>query len=255
VIEETLCRFLEWDTEFFGLRIGHIIPERVSEDQMQAAREWAYAQDIDCLYYLADPDDRESVWAAENCGFRLVDVRLTLVGEFASKKDIPTASGDVFIRQHTEEDIPHLETIAAKIYTSTRFYFDPNFDEQDASRLYQTWIRKSCQGVSDQVWVAEDGVGQVGYITCLLDADSDSGSVGLFGVHPRGRGKGTGGALVHAALDWFLERECRRVQVVTQARNITALALYERMGFTTQEMRLWYHGWFDPSERSSQSKD
>lgn len=255
MIEETLCRFLEWDTEFFGLRIGRILPERVSDDQMQAAREWAIAQEINCLYYLADPEDRESVWAAENCGFHLVDMRVTLAGEYVRTEDIPTANGDIFVRPHIPGDIPHLEAIAAEIYTTTRFNFDPNFDERDVSRLYQTWIRKSCQGVSDQVWVAEDGVGQVGYITCLLDADSDSGSVGLFGVHPRGRGRGVGSALVHAALDWFLERECRRIRVVTQARNITALALYERMGFTTQEVRLWYHGWFDSSERRSQSKD
>jgi hypothetical protein len=49
---------------------------------------------------------------------------------------------------------------------------------------------------------------------------------------------------MHGALRWFTENRLNRVEVVTQARNFTAQRLYQRSGFVTANVQLWFHKWF-----------
>ena len=52
-----------------------------------------------------------------------------------------------------------------------------------------------------------------------------------------------GRALVDGSLRWFLERGLEEARVVTQGRNAGAMRLYERSGFTTDQVRfisLWW---------------
>ena len=37
------------------------------------------------------------------------------------------------------------------------------------------------------------------------------------------------------------------VTVVTQAANLPAVRLYERLGFRASQVGLWYHRWFEPA--------
>jgi ribosomal protein S18 acetylase RimI-like enzyme len=48
------------------------------------------------------------------------------------------------------------------------------------------------------------------------------------------RGRGLGGALVTEAIERARSRGCRRIELDTNERNEAALALYERLGFSTQ---------------------
>ena len=63
------------------------------------------------------------------------------------------------------------------------------------------------------------------------------------GVSLEGRGQGIGRQLVLYALQWFKERHCTLVKVSTQGRNILAQRVYERAGFLTSNLSLWYHSW------------
>ena len=59
------------------------------------------------------------------------------------------------------------------------------------------------------------------------------------------RGRGGGSALVQGALAWFADRGVTQVLVVTQGRNVGAQRLYQKAGFLTRKVELWYHRWFD----------
>jgi ribosomal protein S18 acetylase RimI-like enzyme len=52
--------------------------------------------------------------------------------------------------------------------------------------------------------------------------------------------------LTEAALAWFCAQGLQRAQVVTQGRNIAAQRLYQKCGFRTGEIALWYHRWGTP---------
>ncbi len=79
---------------------------------------------------------------------------------------------------------------------------------------------------------APDGVCQLRYRFGVWYATLDCWLEDLF-VREQARGAGLGAALVAAALARATERGCRRVELDVSTGNPTALALYQRHGFST----------------------
>jgi dTDP-4-amino-4,6-dideoxy-D-galactose acyltransferase len=240
---ESLCRILEWDTGFFGKRIARVVVNLLDAERLNNILTWCTSNNIDCLYFLADASDGATIQAVEDNGFRLVDVRITsersLTGPIiAGERDV-----NLIIRPSREEDIPVLRSIARISFRNTRFYYDTNFPRPLCDALYETWIENSCRGLDDYVLVAEIHGVVSGFVTGKLTGDK-IGEIGLVGVDPNWQGKGLGYDLVNAALEWFSEREVQSVWVVTQGRNSQAQRLYQRCGFLTYLVQLWYHKWF-----------
>lgn len=243
---EACCRFLDWDSQFFGRRIGSVRLHQLSTAALVEIDAWCKTQQIDCLYFLADFQDSETIRLAEKGLFTLVDIRLTLVSNLSGSAEAPPATSG--IRLSRQQDIPALRRIARSSHTSSRFYFDPNFPRECCVALYETWIEKSCCGYADAVFVPEVEGQPVGYISCHLRPDH-TGNIGLMGLAAEVRGNDVGTALVRAAQSWFLARNVKQVTVVTQGRNVAAQHLYQRCGFCTQSLQLWYHRWSFPEQR------
>jgi dTDP-4-amino-4,6-dideoxy-D-galactose acyltransferase len=240
---QELCQLLDWDSDFFGRRIARVIPGRLTAQTAEQAIAWSRAQGVECLYLLAESDDAETVRLAENRGFRLVDIRVTLECPMTGMPDTPASAA---VRPSELYDVPALRAIARTSYRDSRFYYDPQFSTAMVDAFYETWIENSCLGYADQVLVA-DVQGQVaGFITCHLE--ETLGKIGLVGVSEFAQGQGVGRALVEAALHWFAGQGAALVTVVTQGRNIRAQRLYQRGGFVTRSVDLWYHRWFLPEE-------
>lgn len=239
----SICRLLEWDTAFFGVRVARLLPERITPSVAGEALTWCREREIACLYFLADPGDRESLGAAHEAAFRLVDIRMTFEMDLLGRKMAePAFSSALAVRTAVPSDLETLRSIAGKIY-ETRFHRDPGFAQERANALYQTWIETAFDTDRDSVQVATAEGIPCGYITCERDEGS-VGRIGLVGIDPSSQGVGVGGALVHAALRWFVERGLRRAEVVTQGANVRAQRLYQRIGFVSSCVRIWYHRWF-----------
>ena len=127
-------------------------------------------------------------------------------------------------------------------HRDTRFYYDGHFSVEAADRLYETWIERSCTGYADAVLVAERDGQLAGYITC--DLHDSYGQIGLLGVGEGWQGQGIGSTLINGALHWLSTRGVDKVQVVTQGRNLRAQRVYQRCGFVSAQLELWYHRWF-----------
>lgn len=204
----------------------------------RGVEDWARAVGGECVYYLADAEDAESVRVAEQGGFRLVDVRITRVC------GIPGVAGELpsGIEPGRPEDLPTLREIARVSHVDTRFYHDGNFGDERCAALYETWIERSLAGSTDAVLVARSTGKAAGYLACKV-ADDGIGAVELFAVAPDRRGEGWGEQLLRGALTWLAGRGCREAQMVTQGRNVRAARLYGRCGFLTTAVELWYHRW------------
>jgi dTDP-4-amino-4,6-dideoxy-D-galactose acyltransferase len=220
---------LAWDSDFFGRRIARL--DSIPTDWRQRAED----QRIECLYYLVDASDLQAIRSAETAGFQLMDVRVTLAARLTARA-ARAATGRV--RPARPEDVAGLEQIAASSHHDTRFYADDRFDRDRVDEMYRVWIRRSCADPDGRVWVLDEGAGPGGYSTCAPD-----GKIGLVAVAPDRRGRGAGHDLVQASLSWFAERGLTEVSVVTQGRNLAAQHLYQRCGFTTARIELWFHRW------------
>lgn len=243
---DELCRFLEWDTQFFGRRIARLQANRLTPGRMEQALAWCAREAIDCLYFLADSDDPQTVWLAEANGFRLVEIRHTLersLKDWDPAKRPHDAPG-VHIREVRPEDIPTLQEIARTSYLDSRFYFDPHFGEAQWSAYYATWVEKSCTGGADLALAAEKDGKLVGYITGLVDPQTRQGIYELTGVRESERRAGVGQELFRSGLDWYVRHQVDYLSVVTQGRNIATQRMIERHGFLTRACQLYYHKWF-----------
>jgi GNAT superfamily N-acetyltransferase len=240
-----LLQLLTWDTEFFGLKIGRVLPSRLDSARLRAIIKLAEKERFECLYFQAEPDDAETVTLAEKAGFHLVDVRIVLEHPFderpapAPRYPIPE---EIRLMIPRRKDVSTLEEIAVEIGHTSRFCFDRRFPPDACPRLYQAWLHKAIADDRGSVIVAQLWGRTVGLIACGVLANQ-VGNIQLAGVQSNRRGRGVGTTLVQGALDWFRARGVDRAEVTTQARNVPAQRLYQQMGFFTRRMTLYYHKW------------
>lgn len=242
-MKEDICQYLEWDSDFFGVRIGRIIVNRLTEETLEEVLMWCKSNAIDCLYFLADMDDARTARLAEEHNFRLVDIRVTLERRINVFPEEEEGSVQNVVRLCIPNDVQALRAIARVSHLDSRFYYDSIFPKSQCDALYETWIEKSCSGYADAVIVAELSGELVGYVSCHL-LDQVKGQIGLFGIRPDLKERGLGRKLIDESLRWFFRQERKEVMVVTQGRNINAQRLYQKCGFLTQSVQLWYHRWF-----------
>lgn len=239
-----LCQLLEWDSQFFGRTIGRINGHRLTPYDIAAINTWCADHAIECLYFLADSDHAETVRLAEDNGFRLVDMRVTLQCRITDwqARSVSERPREGCVRPALPSDLPVLQAIARRSHTDSRFYFDGCFPLETCGALYEMWITRGFEGQADHVLVAELEGEPVGYFSCLKRGTQ--GQVGLVGMSEQAHGRGLGQYLTHEAMQWFSDHGVESVEVVTQGRNIAAQRLYQRCGFLVRSVQLWYHKWF-----------
>jgi len=237
------CKYLEWDSDFFAMRIGRVSESALDAEKVIRVRAWAAQERIDCLYFLCPLADTASIQTAEKAGFFLTDIRVTF-GTVLGGGGNPKPEATPRIRRQMPGDITALKAIAGAFHQQTRFFADPHFPKPLCGKLYETWMEKSCASATSQVLVASspDGAAQ-GYITCDVPEDGAPGSIGLVGVAEAARKTGLGRELVLASLRHFEARGCPMATVVTQGQNIAAQRLYQSCGFVTQSIEAWLHCW------------
>jgi dTDP-4-amino-4,6-dideoxy-D-galactose acyltransferase len=225
MIDVQTIEVLPWDSEFFGFRVGRLHGESLTPALIAEAKQWCRANDVSCLYYLgpAEPVDNPG-------GFRFVDERVTC--RWGAR---PVAATSPAVRYFESSDLDSLERIARYSHRESRFYHDPGFDRARCDDLYATWIRNSCQGQADAVFVATDQGRPAGYLTCTEN------SIGLVAVAEEARGRGLGRQLITAAQRYFYASGAAYAEVITQRRNQAALDLYLHCGFQVVNTHHWYH--------------
>jgi len=242
------CEVLEWDTRFFGFRIARVRGDTLTQDQAKNIDTWCRQHGVRCLYFLSRSDDAGTTRLAEASCFRLVDIRMTFEYKATSLRSAESyANGTIIVRPSRLEDIPRLQIIAREIYQDTRFYYDEHFSKHLCDSLYETWIKRSCEGYADVVFVAELNREAIGYVSCHLNNEPRTGRIGLVGVSSVAQGRGIGRTLLLRACEWFLGQRVQWITVVTQGRNCAAQRLYQQCGFLTRTVQLWYHKWYTPS--------
>ncbi|HYO10456.1 MAG TPA: GNAT family N-acetyltransferase [Tepidisphaeraceae bacterium] len=241
-MSEPECYPLEWDSQFFSLKIAQVAGPLLTEERCRRIDAQCRAEGIRCVYLRlpASPGDPAETRLAEDHGFHLVDVKTTLHRKIdASFRPRTIASR---VRRATEPDLPRLEQIAADSHRNTRFFYDGRFPLERCEELYRTWIRQQVRDADFHVAVAEADGEIAGYSTSRHDR---SGFISLMAVDDNFRHRGIGDDLVNASLAWLSERGATSAGVTTQGWNIPAQRLYQRNGFRTSIVDLYFHKWFD----------
>ena len=239
-----LLTHLPWDSAHFGFRIARAAPCQLDADTSRDLLRACQDQAVDCLYFLADASDQVTIALLQSNNFDFVDIRLTLATRVTETPATPE-SDNVSFRLGHAADLNALLPVAADSYRASRFYVDKRFGKAAASCMYQIWLRNCLTtDYADAVVVAELDGQPAGYVTCHLNRPAGEGNIGLVGVAQSARGQGCAQGMILRAIDWFRQHGMDRCNVVTQGRNIPAQKLYQRCGFTTRSVELWFHKWF-----------
>ncbi len=229
---------LDWDSDFFGIKIGRVrvpVAARLPEAVEQADRAG-----LECLYWLAGSDDSDAPSAAARCGFRLVDIRVTFECDLLRHSGTPNPDGLV-IRPFEPAHLPQLLPIAAASHSDSRFFQDGRFPPEKCASLYEAWIRTAAEDPGRHIAIAQMHGRVAGY--CISEFKVLPPKISLIAVESFLRRSGVGSALVLAALTEFAERGASSATVATQGRNVTSQRLYQRCGFVTKTVELWFHRW------------
>ena len=239
-----ICEFLPWDSAFFGRRIARVRENYLSDQSIQEILEWVAGNSIECIYFLADFDDPRTIQLAQKHDFQLVDIRVTLELNLHGQNGFVHQNTSDHVRIHTvqPQNINELTSIARESYNFTRFHFDQNFERNKSDELYEIWIRQNCENHAESVFVAETRNRIAGYIS-VKPIGEKKAEIGLIGVKDLERGQGIGDSLITSAINWCKHNKIDILQVVTQGRNIAGQNLYQKYGFRTIKVQLWYHKW------------
>lgn len=246
------CQFLEWDSNFLGVRIARVLEEHLDEQVVKNIYDWSARNAIDCLYFLANADDTRTIHLAGKLDFLLVEIRLNFERSLKDWDPQTRAklSPGIMVREARAEDIPELQKIASTAYVDSRFHTDEHFPENIWQAYYATWIKKSVEGSAEMNLVAEADGEILGYITGTFDSEREKGGrYELVGVRHEQRKSGTGQELFLSGLDWYAQHGVEYVWLSTQGRNIATQRMVQRHGFITRSCQLYYHKWLkeDPA--------
>lgn len=238
-----LIEHLEWDSDFFGYKIGRLIPERLSLDDAAELRREMSARGFRCVYAFLDNGGIDSVRAAAEGRMILSDIRI--VYELDAERFFSARSSDPKIKLLDEPnaaDLDILRKIAREISGVSRFSFDPLFAPK-APAMYELWVENIVRDPQGAIIAARSGDVVSGFIGCV--SRGDEAELVLVGVDDAMRGAGLGGQLVFATTLYLLRRGAKKIRVKTQLRNLPANRLYQRNGFVVSDVKLIYHIWND----------
>lgn len=226
--------YLNWDSDFFGRRIGRVIvDEAVDEAELaNMLKEWG--KEYDLLYVFCS---KPLTNAASILGMKLVDEKVV----YAGKVTIPVTLSDDIMPYDSTILTPALECLAWVSAGHSRYKTDERFGE-DYKRLYTRWIENSINGqMADVVLCHYNGTELDGMLT--LQLKDGYGDIGLVAVDPACHSKGIGTQLMQYAYAWLLQRQVEMLHVATQRSNVQACRYYEKQGMEVYSLTYVYHYW------------
>lgn len=171
--------------------------------------------------YRVQANDVAALAAAEDAGFRVIDVNVTLERSGGDGVSIGSAA-PATPAQHAA-----LLDVAGSCFRYSRFHLDPLVPRELADRVKREWVRSYVEGRRGVELLADDA--EAGFLA-VLEAPDGARVIDLIGVAGEAQGRGVGESLVST----FVARHGvggRVLRVGTQVANVASMRLYEKLGF------------------------
>jgi len=239
------AHILEWDSNWWGMGVARLDALPETPDDVVQIDAWCNAYEVDVLMALVPERAARAHELLDPDGSRTFDRRVTysrnledLGAEHASL--LP----DLAFRLAQPGDARSLGELASRSHLGTRFFRDPNFDDERCYELYRRWIEQECVGRADFVVVAASGDDLVGYCSVARGSRNAGARISLIAVDDDHQNRGIATHLVHDALGRSSGAGSTTMDVATQGDNVTAQHLYRKTGFEERQRDAWVHRWY-----------
>jgi len=230
-----MIKFLDWDSNFFGKRIGsvHLYSPEVKElkELIKDKKE----NNFQLIYlFIEKPSTEIHNWIVNHSGL-LVDNKVNFEKIIHSNKFNTYPN----IIEFNEFSNSKLKKLAISSGHKSRFKVDPRLNSK-YEELFIIWIERSIEGVmADKVFVYIDNDEIVGFVSIKIK--EDYGQIGLIAVDDEHQKKGIGIKLIETCEAWLHNNQIFRLQVITQKENTGACLLYKKTCFAIIETQTIYH--------------
>lgn len=239
-----IINYLAWDSKFWGYKIGYLATDRLTENIIYRVNKEIKKKSYNLIQFLCNSYDPKSIVIAEKNNFSFKDVRLTFEKNIRNIKKISTKKMYTFsiAKMNDFKEISH---IIKNNYKDSRYYFDENFDRKRLITFYLDWLKKSINGKFDNLCYVLKKKGKIlAFSTIKFDKDfKNSCSIGLFGVDDKFRGQKFSQLILKKIEKSLAIKRIKKINVITQARNCSAIRAYESFGFKLCKTQIWYHRW------------
>jgi ribosomal protein S18 acetylase RimI-like enzyme len=223
---------LEWDSQFFGIRIGKLVVDQtlhITDDMVQSWKK----EGFQCLYIdtpITTSVTNESTAVLVDAGVRCL-----------LKRDTGNAQLDPEVTSISTmtEALEALGVLAGK---HSRFMRDDHFPQERSKALYTTWIKKSLHGeMGDDIYIIGDEYQPKGFIA--FQRKNDHVQIGLMAILPEARNRGLSKKLLTAADHFARMHHLPYMILFTQLGNERAQHVFTQNGFTVVSSIHQYHLW------------
>ncbi len=221
---------LEWDSQFFKLKIGKIETDLLTENYFSNLLNLKEKLSFDLIYLFSNNiiniNTKQQIF--------LADQKVTYLKNVCNLP-IPTTS----IKEYKGAINNDLIQLAIESGHLSRFKKDRKLNSHFI-QFYSTWLKKSLNGqIADKVYVSYLNNKITGFIT--VSNNKELGKIGLIAVNEKYRGKGFGTQLLAAAENWCRLQNIQTCEVITQLDNFAACRLYENFGYNIKTIQYIYH--------------
>lgn len=227
--------FLEWDSSFFGLRIGKAIVSTQKELEELSFMRGSLSEMYDLIYLFTNNEISTPI-----PGSVLVDKKVVYSMEVAE----PSSFDDHIIEykdQFVSEDLLKLAFASGEY---SRYKLDKHFPPNSYEKLYTRWIEQSVNhSIANEVFCYMVNDSPKGLLT--LKHDNDYGVIGLVATDSECRGMGIGSAMLQHVKRYLFTKGVKIIKVATQYDNKAACHLYEKAGFTVSSCTNVWHWWLN----------
>lgn len=216
-----MIELLEWDSNFFGYRIGkinHSYKNAFLPNDIEFSR-------FDLVYIFSD-------YILET-KYNLVDIKVT----FEKITEIKYFDNNINFFDSTLHSYSELLELAYLSGHDSRFLKDSFFGENAFKKLYKTWLDKSIESPDIDILVCIKDTKIIGFVT--FKKGKDSSNIELIAVTPEARGEGLGKKLIDAVEAKLKPNTL--LTVPTQETNIKACSFYLKSGFKIKNKIFIYH--------------
>jgi len=154
-----------------------------------------------------------------------------------------TSGGAVGVRPAEIADAGFLTSLAGRLAESSRL---PWLSQKNTDEFARTGCQQAAAAIGQAghgVFVAESAPGErLGFVHAHLDQSAFTGEmvgyVSVVVVTPEARGRGVGRRLMQTAEEWARHQGCRLLTLEVFASNAHARAVYQRLGYHEQTLKL-----------------
>ena len=230
----TNVRPLEWDSNFFGLKVGRV-DISASEDSISLASQKQVLKDQYDLIYVFGSQEL----FFEEADANLIDNKVVFALAELSGFNYHESVIDWPVENGLTDDVLLLALESGKY---SRFKLDGKLPVGSYERLYTRWIEQSVNHsiASDVFCYMIEGKPR-GLVT--IDLNDGVGTIGLVAIHPDFQHQGIGTSILRHIIRFAHDKRCEKLYVATQLDNEPACHLYKKCGMVIDSITKVWHWW------------